>query len=471
MTAIRTAPVPGAEIPLSSKSWGGEFRALFKLAWPLILAQVGQNALVTTDVIFLGQLGAKYVAAAALANALFICVQLLGIGVLGAVAPLVAQSLGARDFRSVRRTVRQGLWLSVILFVLLLPIAWNIGPICHWLGQDPELIALVEIFIRYAMWMLLPAYLFIALRSFLSAHGATGAILLITLAGVVVNIAANYALVFGHWGFPRLEIAGSGIATSLVNVFMLALTILYVQTHRRFRRYHIFHNLLKPDWRRLWQLVAIGGPIGLMLIAEVGLFTSASLLQGWLGQAELAAHSVALTIASMAFMVPLGLSQATTVRVGLAFGERSRVGIRMAGWTALAATLVFMTLTAATFFVLPHHIVTIFLNAADPANAYTLQLAASFLVVAGLFQLFDGAQVSMAAALRGLSDTNVPLVMALIGYWLVGFPVAWFFGFQAGFGGVGIWAGLAAGLAVVAVALTIRWILRDRLGLTERVPI
>jgi MATE family multidrug resistance protein len=471
MTATLPAPAAGIEIPVSSHSWRGEFRGLFKLAWPLILAQVGQNALVTTDVIVLGQLGAKYVAAAALANAIFICVQLLGIGILGAVAPMVAQSLGARDFRSVRRTVRQGLWLSVILFALLLPVAWNIGAILHALGQDPELIGLVDIFIRYAVWMLLPAFLFITLRSFLSAHGATGAILAITLGGVVVNIAANYALVFGHWGFPRLEMAGSGIATTLVNFFMLALTIAYVEAHRRFRRYHVFHNLLKPDWPRLGQLVVIGGPIGLMLIAEVGLFTSASLLQGWLGEAELAAHSVALTTASLAFMVPLGISQATTVRVGIALGEGNREGIRKAGWMALFVTLAFMSLTALTFFSVPDVIVGFFLNSGIAENRTPLALAASFLVIAGLFQLVDGTQVTMAAALRGLSDTNMPLLIALVGYWLVGFPVAWLLGLQLGFRGVGIWLGLAAGLAVVALVLTIRWALRERLGLTSVAPV
>jgi len=471
MTATQAAPAAGNEIPMSSRSWSGEFRALFKLAWPLILAQVGQNALVTTDVIVLGQLGAKYVAAAALANAIFMCVQLLGVGILGAVAPMVAQSLGARDLRSVRRTVRQGLWLAVILFALLLPIAWNVGAILRWLGQDPELIALVDIFIRYAMWMLLPSYLFIALRSFLSAHGATGAILVITLGGVVVNIAANYALVFGHWGFPRLEIAGSGMATTLVNFVMLALTIVYVQTHRRFRRYHMFHNLLKPDWPRLGQLVVIGGPIGLMLIAEIGLFTSASLLQGWLGEAELAAHSVALTVASLAFMVPLGISQATTVRVGIALGERNREGIRKAGWMALFVTLAFMTLTATIFFSVPHVVVGFFLNSGVAENQAPLALAASFLVIAGLFQLFDGTQVTMAAALRGLSDTNMPLLIALVGYWLVGFPIAWLCGFQFGLRGVGIWLGLAAGLATVALVLTLRWTWRERLGLTSVQPV
>lgn len=465
-----TALASSAATPFSSHSWGTEFRALFKLGWPLILAQLAQSALFTTDVIMAGWLGPKYLAAAALANALFICIQLFGIGVVGAVAPLVSQAIGARDLRAIRRIVRQGIWLSLILFVLLLPLAWNIGPIYRWIGQDPELVALAEIFIHYAVWLMLPAFLIITLRSFLAAHGATRVILLITIAGVFVNAASNYALMFGNWGFPRLELAGSGISTTLVNVVMLILSIAYIVTHRRFRRYHIFHDLLKPDWPHLWGLIRVGAPIGFMLLAEVALFTSASLLQGYLGEAEIGAHSIALTIASLAFMVPLGISQATTVRVGIAFGEGNAEGIRKAGWAAMVLTLGFMTCTAIVFLLFPHQIVGLFLNPSLPDNARPLALAASFLIVAALFQIFDGAQVTMAAALRGLSDTNMPLLIALFGYWAVGFPTAWFLAFHFGLRGVGIWIGLAVGLAVVGLILTIRFILRDRLGITSKAP-
>ena len=456
---------------MPAKSWSEEFQALFTLAWPLIIAQLAQNALFTTDVIMMGWLGAKFVAAGALANALFIAVQLLGVGIVGAVAPMTAQALGARDLRSVRRTVRQGLWLSVILFALFLPVAWNIAPIYAWMGQDPELIALAEVFIHYAVWLMLPAFMIITLRAFLSAHGATRAILFITLAGVAVNALCNYALVFGNWGFPRMEMAGSGISTTIVNAVMLLLTFAYILTHRRFRRYHILHNFLKPDWPRLWQLVKIGVPIGLMLLAEVGLFTGASLLQGRLGQAELAAHSLALTVSSLAFMVPLGISQATTVRVGIALGARNPEGVRKAGWAALTLTLAFMSLSAMCLFAFPHQIVALFLDATNPENSQTLAVAASFILVAGLFQLFDGTQVTMAAALRGLSDTNMPLIAALIGYWLIGFPTAYFLAFYTVLGGIGIWFGLAAGLAAVAVILTIRFAMRGRLGLMNKVPV
>ncbi len=255
MNEHQPALASSADTPLSSHSWGTEFRELFKLAWPLIVAQLARSALFTTDVIVLGWLGAKYVAAGALANALFVCVMLFGIGVVGAVAPMAAQAIGARDLRTVRRTVRSGIWLAIILFVLLFPLAWNIGPIYIWMGQDPELIALANIFIHAAIWSLISQFVFMALQGFLNAHGATRAILLITVAGVFVNLLANYVLVFGHWGFPALGIMGSGLATSIVNVAMLVIAIAYVQTNRRFRRYHIWHHFFDIDWQRLWALI------------------------------------------------------------------------------------------------------------------------------------------------------------------------------------------------------------------------
>ena len=185
-----------------------------------------------------------------------------------AVAPMAAQAIGARDFRTVRRTVRSGIWLAIALFVLLFPIAWNIGSIYTWMGQDPELIALADIFIHAAIWSLISQFVFMALQGFLNAHGATRAVLLITVSGVFVNLLANYVLVFGHWGFPALGIMGSGLATSIVNAAMLVIAIVYIQMNRRFRRYHIWHKFFDIDWPRMWALIRIGVPIGLMMLAD-----------------------------------------------------------------------------------------------------------------------------------------------------------------------------------------------------------
>lgn len=378
---------------------------------------------------------------------------------------MVAQALGARERKSVRRIVRQGLWIALLLAAVITPIVWNLRPILIVLGQDPELAARAEPYARTVVWLLAPVFGIVVLRSFLSAHGATRAVLLISVAGVVVNGLVAYALMFGNWGFPKLGLAGAGIATSTVNFVMFGMMLAYVQLHRKFRRYHILARFFEPDWQHFRDIFRIGTPIGLMLVAEVGLFTSAALMQGWISDASVAAHAVALQWGSLAFMVPLGLSQATTVRVGLAYGERSARGVTLAGWVSLGVTLLFMACTCVIFLLFSHNLVALFLDPSKPENAEALALAASFLMVAGVFQLVDGAQVSAGSALRGLSDTAMPLVLALVGYWAVGFPIAYVFAFVVGLKGLGIWFGLAAGLAFAAIALTTRFALRERFKL------
>lgn len=462
MDQVQRPPASGDATRPVISTWWGELRALLALGWPLILAQIAQNALITTDVVMIGWLGGKYLAAATLANALFIGIQLLGVGITSAVAPMVAQAIGSGETGSVRRTVQQGLWVALALVVLLLPIVWNIGPIYIAIGQDPELTAMAEIFVHYAVWLFIPAFMIIVLRSFLSALGSTRVILVITLVGVVLNAVVDYALIFGNWGFPRLELAGAGIATTLVNVAMFLMMALYIALRPRFASYRIFAQLFRPDWAQFWTIWKVGGPIGLLLLAEVSLFTFAALLQGRLGSDEIAAHAVALQLISLAFMTPLGLSQATTVRVGIAYGAGDGAGVARAGWVALFATLAFMTTTALIFIAIPHMLVGLFLDAGNADNLRPLALAAQFLLVGALFQLADGAQVSMVGALRGLTDTRLPLIIALGGYWGIGFPVAWILGFHTEMRGVGIWFGLAAGLGAVALALTIRFGIRSR---------
>ncbi|WP_108461137.1 MATE family efflux transporter [Devosia naphthalenivorans] len=446
-------------------SWAQELRATFTLAWPLVIAQLAQNLLHTTDVILLGWLGPVFLASGTLATTFLMPFLVAGVGIVGAVAPLVAQARGARDIKAVRRIVRQGCWAAIALSILLVPIVLQIKPIYLALGQDPTATARAEEFMQIAAWSLFPALGIIAFRSLLSAFDATRAILVITVIGVLLNAAIAYLLIFGNFGFPRLELRGAAIATLVTNIVMFVMMVVYVVRHRRLKRFHVLLRFWSPDWPRFREIFAVGLPIGLTVLAEVGMFTAAAILMGRLGTDELAAHAIALQCASLAFMVPLGLGIAATVRVGTAFGRNDPEGVRKAGWTAFALGTGFMALSCAIFLGAGPSVVALFLDPHIEANANAVALAATFLVIAGVFQLVDGAQVVAAHALRGLSDTKVPMLLAILGYWIVGLPVAYFLGLVIGWRGVGIWIGLAAGLAFVAVVLVIRFAMRERLGL------
>jgi MATE family multidrug resistance protein len=348
---------------------------------------------------------------------------------------------------------------------VMVPLVLQIQPVYRALGQDEVATAMANEFMQIAAWSLFPALGIIAFRSLLSAYDATRIILLITVAGVFVNAAVAYVLIFGHFGFPRLELRGAAIATLITNIAMFVLFVIYVLRRQRFRRFHVLARFWKPDWTHFREIFRIGTPIGLTVLAEVGLFSAATLMMGRLGTDEVAAHAIALQCSSMAFMVPLGLGIAVTVRVGVAHGRRDAEGVRKAGWTALAVGMAFMACSCILFLTAGPAVVGLFLDPREPANANALMLAATFLIIAGVFQLVDGAQVVAAHALRGLSDTKVPMLLAIFGYWAVGLPVAYLLGFVLEWRGTGIWIGLATGLAFVAALLVTRFALRERLGL------
>lgn len=451
--------------PAPKGGWGAEMRATFALAWPLVVAQLAQTALSVTDVIMMGWLGPDALAAGTLANSYFFPILVFAIGVAGAVAPLTAQARGARDIKAIRRIVRQGFWVSITLSILLIPLQLQVRTVFGWVGQDPVLTQRAYEYVEIAAWTLFPGIAIIVLRSLLSTFDSTRIILLITVGGVVVNAAANYLLIFGNFGFPRLELRGAATATLITNIAMFAALLAYVLRHRRFRRFHLLIRFWKPDWQRFREIFRIGIPIGLTVLAEVGLFTAATMMMGRISTDAVAAHAVALQSASLAFMVPLGLGMAATVRVGRAYGRRDREGISRAGWSSFILGTSFMAASCLVFITCAPWIVAVFLDPSRPENTHALGLAATFLVIAGIFQLVDGAQVVAAHALRGLSDTTIPMIVAICGYWLIGLPVGWGLAFGLDWGGRGVWVGLAAGLASVAVVLVTRFAMRERLGL------
>ena len=456
--------------PDAPRSWQRELAETFELAWPLVLTQLAQMAIYSTDVIMVGRLGAAELAAAALAINLYSVLLFTGQGLVTAAAPLVAAELGARrhSVREVRRTVRMALWAAFLFSIPAMLILWNSEAIMLALGQDPALAGRAAEFMRAVQWALFPTLVIVVLRNFVAALGRPGVALAVTLVGILVNLAANWVLIYGKLGFPALGLVGSGLASTVTYSFLAVVMAAIIQFHRLFRRTYVFGRLFRSDWSRLRDIVRIGTPIAFTLAFEVTVFSAAVYLMGLIDQTSVAAHAIALQIAAITFMVPLGISQATTIRVGLAFGARDRSWVTKAGSASLGLSLGFMSLAALTIWAFPRDLASLFLDASDPANAPVLDLAVQFLAIAAIFQLADGAQVVGAAMLRGLQDTRVPMVYAGIGYWAVGLGGGALLAFGFGWKGEGVWTGLALGLAMVAVLMLWRWNRRGRLGLISR---
>ncbi|HEX8525417.1 MATE family efflux transporter [Allosphingosinicella sp.] len=456
--------------PESSRSlWRREARATLALAWPLILTNVAQSLIHATDVVLLGWVGARTLAAATLGINLYFAFLIFGMGLVTAAAPMIARELGARrhSVRDVRRTVRQAMWAAAAICVPVWLILWHTAPILVALGQDPALAANAQTFVRALQWGMLPFLLYLVLRSFISAFERPLWSLGVGVAAVLFNGVLNYGLIFGEFGLPELGLLGAGIGSSCANLLMFAGLAAVVTLDRRFRRYRLFGRFWRPDRERFREIWRLGLPIAITLALEVTIFNAAVFLMGLIGAESLAAHAIAIQIASLAFMVPLGLGQAVTVRVGLAFGRRDKEAIARAGWTSLLLAVGFAGAMSLVLVATPGTFVSAFLDPADPANGPVISLALSFLLVAALFQIFDGAQVVGAGMLRGLHDTRVPMIYAALGYWVVGLATAVGLGFGLGWGGVGVWIGLATGLGVVALLMIARWTRRERLGLTE----
>jgi MATE family multidrug resistance protein len=454
--------------PTAGGPWRTEVRATLALAWPLILANLTMQLIQATDVVLMGWLGPRQLAASALGLNLTFAFTLLGMGMITAAAPMMATALGRRSsaVRDVRRSFRQALWLAALLSLIFWPILWNAEPLILALGQQPELARDAGIFLHGYMWTIFPFLLFQAMRHFLSALERPRWITAISALGILANALVSWSLIFGKFGLPALGIFGGGLGSSIVWWLLAAAMAAVILRDRQFRRFHLFGNWWRPDAARFRRVIAVGLPIGMTMAFEGAVFGAAAYLMGLIDADSIAAHAVALQIAAITFMVPLGVGQAATIRVGLALGRDDQAGIGRAGWTAFVIGVGFMGLMAVAMWLWPRPLITLFL-ADVPANARVIALAVSFLIVAAVFQIVDGAQVVGAGMLRGLHDTKVPMLFALVGYWVIGIGVGVWLAFDRGWQGVGIWIGLAAGLAFVALLMLDRWRRRAALGLVR----
>ena len=455
---------------LTTPSWREEFGATFRLAAPLALANLLQMATYAVDIIFIARLGEAELAASQLVMAIFGLIVWALASLTAAVAPVIAAELGANpnSVRPIRRAVRMALWLAVISGALGMALAFVTIPVMRSTGQDEALIPLALPYLSMIVFSLIPMILANVLRTFVSALGRPIFATAIIALGIVVNAAGNYALIFGNWGAPRLELVGAGIATIITTCVTLLAYVIAIRLDKKLHRYRIFGRWWRPDWDHFWAIVKIGTPIGLTVIAEAGIFAAAAFLMGTFGAAQLAGHTIALQLAALAFQIPFGVGQAVTIRVGYFYGAKDLIGIKQAGWAALVMGAGFMAITATAMLVIPQTLIAIYVDVDAPKNADMVRYALQFLVWAAAFQLVDGIQAVSLGALRGLQDTRVPMWIATFSYWAAGIGVAIALGFYTPLGESGIWIGLATGLFFAALLLTWRWMARDRLGLSLR---
>ncbi len=461
---IEPVPIATGPAPADARA---EFRALLRLATPLVGANLIQMAVSAVDVIFVARLGTVDLAAATLGVFVFNLLMFALIGLTSAAAPLIAAELGRRAHavREVRRSVRMALWLGILGSLPVILILTQGETLMRLAGQDPEVARRAGRFMTIIAFALLPGVLAGVMRTAAAALGRPGWAFLVTGLSLLVGIAGNWLLVFGNLGFPALGLEGSALASvASLGVMMIAYGVI-LTTDRRLRRFHLFGRWWRTEWSRFHEIVRLGTPIMLTWIFEGALFGGAALLMGLIGVAEVAAHAIALNIAAVAFQVPFGVAQAATIRVGMAYGAQDRVWITRAGNVALVVGIGFMAASALLIWAVPRLMIGVYVDPDLPQNAVVVALALRFLGVAAVFQLVDGAQAVAAGVLRGLQDTRTPMLIALLGYWVIGFGTAILLGFRTPLAGEGVWWGLFAGLAVVSVLLLWRWSRRDRLGL------
>ena len=426
-------------------------RAVTVLGLPLIGSHLAQFAVHVIDTIMLGWYDITALAASVLATSFFFVVFIMGAGFAFAVMGMVAEAAGAGDETRIRRVTRMGLWLSVIYAALFLPaMVWS-EVIFLAFGQEPELSALAQDYLRVAGFGLFPALLVMVTKSYLAAMEHAGVVLWATISAALVNAGLNWVLIFGNLGAPELGLVGAAWAS--VGAQLATLAVLVIYTERKLPEHAMFQRLWRPDPQAFRSVFRLGWPIGLTNLAESGMFSASALLIGLIGELPLAAHGIALQIASATFMVHLGLSQAATVRAGRAMGRKDVPGLGRGGLAAMTLSMGFVGLTVILFLGAPNLLVSGFISPDEPQRMEILAIDASLLAVAALFQLVDAGQVMALGMLRGIQDTRIPMYLAALSYWICGIPASYLLGITLGFGAVGVWLGLVVGLILAAILL------------------
>lgn len=439
-----------AEKELKEPDYKEHIRRLFVIAYPVMLSHLGHIAVGVADSVMVGQLGAVPLAAVSLANSIFILALMFGIGISYGLTPLVASADGKGQVRRIARLLKHSLLINVVFGLLLFGVLIAVIPFLYQLDQPAEVVARATPYLWVVGASMLPFMFFQGYKQLIEGLGHTRQAMVITLLANGLNVGLNYVFIFGKLGFPEMGLVGAGWATLISRIVMAALMAVFFYKSERFAQYRrSVEGYKKKIFRKLLNL---GVPMGFQYIFEVGAFSGAAIMVGWIGANALAAHQIAINLASISYMVASGFAAAATVRVGNQLGRGQLRGMRDAGFISFGLVVLMMLCFAATFIAGQHFFPSLYIE-----NEQVIQMAGTLLVIAAFFQISDGIQVVGLGTLRALEDVKVPTLITLVAYWVIGIPGGYLLAFHAGLGVQGVWWGLLAGLTVAAVLLSWRF--------------
>ncbi len=428
------------------------FHKNLSLAYPVMLSHLGQVTVHVADSMMVGRIGKEPLAGSSFANSIFVIFLVMGIGMSYAITPQTAQADGEKNIPKLTEILKHGILINTLFGVLLAVIILS-GKNLLWFFNQPEIV--VELALPYLViitYSLLPFMLYQAFRQFAEGLGFTKQAMYITIAGNILNIILNYILIFGKLGFEPMGLLGAGVATLISRIVMALLMISFVYFNHRFTQYWYAFKYGNFSWTLIKVNLNLGFPMAFQFIFEVSTFSLAAIMIGWMGTTQLAAHQIAINMASISYMISLGIAAAATIRVGNQLGQKDYKTMRNAAMTCFIMAIGFMSFTAIVFILGRYFLPTLYIE-----DTYVIHQAAILLIIAGLFQLSDGVQVIALGALRGMSDVKIPTLITLVAYWIIGLPLGYLFGFTLNQGALGVWYGLLAGLTIAAVLLFIRF--------------
>lgn len=423
------------------------------LALPIVLSQIGQVTVSLADNMMVGHVGTTELAAASFANSVFMIGMVFGMGVTMGLTPLVGKAYGRNEIHQAIVWLKNGISAHVVMAVALTLVMFGIYFFLPYMGQSKNVLALARPYYLMLCSSYLPFMLFFTIKQFFEGIGNTKMAMQITLTANLINILVNYLFIFGKFGFPELGLMGAGIGTLFSRICMPFLFAFFILRNNRFKRFFIFAHYQKIIRNDVVALLKIGIPIGFQLIVEVAAFGIGAVMMGWLGETQLAAHQVALGLATFTYMISLGVSQANTIRVSHQMGMKDYLSLRRAVFASTHLVLLFMSISA-LLFILGRNILPIMFT----PDTEVIHVAAGLLVIAAIFQLFDGLQVVMQSSLRGMADVTQPMLIAFIAYLLIGIPTSYVFTFILHMGPQGIWYGYLVGLGTAGVLFYLRLI-------------